>query len=238
MSPRTVTTTSAFAAPARARLSVREPRLAAPSPLEPRSRAEGSARSSGDPLEPTQRLPVTRPLRGCWASALSLALLTSNACGGGVGARPAGPPSAPSPALASTVSFALPSNEGQLVDVPLARSRGTLVDAFAPSCAPCAEKLPALMKRRADLRAAGVELVLVAVLSGGESDTEAMQALERWGVAQAFLVDRGDVLRRELAVASLPATVLLDTRGVVRWVAPESATPDDVVAAAQSLAER
>jgi hypothetical protein len=46
------------------------------------------------------------------------------------------------------------------------------------------------------------------------------------------------VLRRELAVASLPATVLLDTRGVVRWVAPESATPDDVVAAAQSLAER
>jgi hypothetical protein len=94
------------------------------------------------------------------------------------------------------------------------------------------------MKRRADLRAAGVELVLVAVLSGGESDTEAMQALERWGVAQAFLVDRGDVLRRELAVASLPATVLLDTRGVVRWVAPESATPDDVVAAAQSLAER
>jgi hypothetical protein len=67
-------------------------------------------------------------------------------------------------------------------------------------------------------------------VSGGESDTEAS--------AQPFLVDRGDVLRRELAVASLPATVLLDTRGVVRSVAPVEATPDDVVAAAQSLGAR
>ena len=133
------------------------------------------------------------------------------------------------------MAFELPSNEGQLLSVPKPKARITVVDAFAPSCAPCAKKLPALMAKRSELAEAGASIVLVAVLASDESDTQALEALRSWGVEQSFLVDRGDVLRRELAVAQLPATVLLDAAGKVRWVAPTTATAEDIVAAAKAL---
>jgi hypothetical protein len=130
----------------------------------------------------------------------------------------------------------LPSHDGALVALPLAQTRATVVDAFAPSCEPCKEKVPALHARRTELEAAGGRIVLVAVLADGESTEEAQQASRSWGVEAPFLVDRGGVLRRECAVDSLPATVVLDARGAVRWVASPTASAGEVVAAARAVA--
>jgi hypothetical protein len=46
------------------------------------------------------------------------------------------------------------------------------------------------------------------------------------------LVDSEGTGRREAGVKNLPATLVLDERGVSRWVAPVGASATDVVAAA------
>lgn len=142
------------------------------------------------------------------------------------------PPSAPNPAAGRQVRIDLPSDGGALVSLPFA-GRTTVLDAWAPTCLPCKEKLPALFKRSAELEAAGAKLVLVAVLSDGESTDAARATLASWGVKSPFLIDRGDVLRREVGVTELPTTLVLSPSGDVRWTAPVNATADDVVRAAR-----
>jgi hypothetical protein len=46
--------------------------------------------------------------------------------------------------------------------------------------------------------------------------------------------DRDGTLRREAAVIDLPAALVLDRRGVVRWFSPPSAGAGDIVQAAKS----
>ena len=130
------------------------------------------------------------------------------------------------------VSFSLPSDDGNLVTVP--SNVTTVVEAWAPSCKPCREKLPALYARRGDIEAHGGKLVLVAVLADAETTEDARAALNSWGVKAPFLIDRGDVLRREAGVNELPATLVIDAQQHVRWVAPLNASASDVVAAAKA----
>jgi len=127
----------------------------------------------------------------------------------------------------------LPTEDGALVSIPLP-NRTTVIDAWSPSCVPCRERVPALVKRAADLEAANAKLVLVAVLAEGESTEQARATLSSWGVSRPFLVDRGDVLRREASVHDLPSTLVISRTGEVLWVAPPTASADDVVKAARS----
>lgn len=181
-------------------------------------------------LRPQTALSAPRAI----AAALSL-LVSLTACGGASFGVP--PPSAQNDALGTTTGFDLPSNEGALISIPQPSAKVTVVDAFAPTCVPCKDKLPALVARRDDLASVGAKLVLVAVLSDGESDEDAIAALESWGVSSAFLIDRGDVLRRSLAIDELPGAAVVDTGGKVRWVAPRDASAEDIVAAAAQAAQ-
>jgi hypothetical protein len=129
------------------------------------------------------------------------------------------------------VAFSLPSDSGELVTVPLTSARLTVLDFFGPTCEPCRKKVPELQTRRAALAAKGAKLVLVAVLAGNESTADARKALSSWGVDAAFLVDKDGTGKREAGVTALPATIVLDTNGNVKWTAPPTASADDVVAA-------
>jgi hypothetical protein len=73
---------------------------------------------------------------------------------------------------------------------------------------------------------------LIAVLADNESTDDAQRALASWGVSAPFLVDREGTGRREAGVLDLPATLVLDERGVTKWAAPVGASTADVVAAA------
>ncbi|HYQ43513.1 MAG TPA: TlpA disulfide reductase family protein [Polyangiaceae bacterium] len=152
-----------------------------------------------------------------------------------LGCSSALPMSAPSPVLNQAIEFSLPSDRGSLVSIPLTGAATTVIDAWAPSCAPCRQKLPALHARKAELEARGAKLILIAVLADSESTDDARAALSRWGIDAPFLVDRGDVMRREAGVAAVPETLLLDAHGVVRWVAPADATAEQVVSAVAAL---
>ncbi|MBN9164564.1 MAG: TlpA family protein disulfide reductase [Myxococcales bacterium] len=156
-------------------------------------------------------------------------VLAALACGcGGSGAS--------APAMASsngtrTVSFSLPSNEGALVSVPISGARSTVLDFFSPTCEPCKEKVPALHAKQSELAARGARLVLVGVVSDSESTDDARRALASWGVVAPFLVDRNGTGRREAGITALPATIILDASGAVRWVASSTSRAEDVVAA-------
>jgi len=159
-----------------------------------------------------------------WRLVLLFGLLSG--CGRGA------PASAPNDKLGQLVAFSLPTNDGALVSVPLAGAHSTVLDFFGPSCEPCRKALPALYAKRGALATHGSKLLLVAVLADGESTDDAKRALVSWGVSAPFLVDSEGTGRREAGVKNLPATLVLDERGVSRWVAPVGASATDVVAAA------
>jgi thiol-disulfide isomerase/thioredoxin len=165
---------------------------------------------------------LCRSVRSVLAVALTLA---SFGCGGGP------PPSAPSDKLGQAVGFSLPSDEGALVTIPLPEARTTVLDFFGPTCGPCKEKVPALHAKRDELAKKGAKLVLVGVLADGESTEQAKRALASWGVTASFLVDKEGTGKREAGVTTLPATLVLDATGAVKWVAPPKATAEDVLAA-------
>ncbi len=158
-------------------------------------------------------------------------LLASAIVAGLAGCKGGPPPSAPSDKLGQSVSFSLPSDEGALVTVPLPGARSTVLDFFGPTCEPCKTKVPALHAKRTELEQKGAKLVLVAVLADGESTDDAKRALGSWGVAAPFLVDKDGTGKREAGVTALPATLVLDASGAVKWVAPPIASAEEVVAA-------
>ena len=152
------------------------------------------------------------------------------ACG-----APAGT-SVPGPSAVPEVSFSLPTDGGQLVDVPVKGARHTVLDFFGPTCEPCAKTVPALVARRADIESRGARLVLVAVLADGESTSDAERALTKWGVtSQPFLVDRAGVSLREAGVKDLPSTLIIDSHGASRWRAPVGASAGDVLRALNGM---
>lgn len=136
---------------------------------------------------------------------------------------------------ASMIVFYLPTNHGELRPVP-PPGRASVVDYWAPSCEPCRKTLPELVRRRPELEARGVELVLVGVLAESESTEFGERTLALWGVpGEHFLVDRGDASAREGGVTTLPATQVFDARGALRWTALLGATVDDVMRAAEAV---
>ena len=132
--------------------------------------------------------------------------------------------------------FSVPDDQGALVVVPAGSAKATVLDFWATSCAPCSRSVPTLASRAPTLSSQGIDLRLVGVLDEGESIDDARAVLTGWGVTQGFLVDRGGSLLRQLNIDSLPATMVLDDAGVVRWVAPSGATVDEVERAAGSIA--
>jgi thiol-disulfide isomerase/thioredoxin len=133
--------------------------------------------------------------------------------------------------LAKPISLDLPTDAGKLVSVPWKGPRAYVLDFWGLTCIPCRRKLPALAARKRDLEAKGASLVLVAVLDPSESAEQARVVLASWGVREPFLVSDIDASKSRAGVVTLPATMVLDERGMLRWVAPDDANADDVVSA-------
>jgi len=131
--------------------------------------------------------------------------------------------------LGKLIELHIPNSDGDLVSVPAGKA--VVLEFWAPTCEPCKKTVPALVAREADIRAKGARLYLVGVLTESESTEEGAQTLASWGVKRPFLVDRGGAAKSAAGVRALPATVVVDKTGKLVWVAPEGATPEDVVRA-------
>jgi len=163
------------------------------------------------------------------AFALALGFTTVTGCGA------ASPPPAAEGAGASRLELTLVSNDGQPSRLPFA-GEITVIDYFAPSCAPCRAKLPALVARRAELATHGARLVLVGVLDSSDSTEAVEQALAAWGLpGEHFFIDRDGVSAKVAKVNEFPTTQVFDATRTLRFTGRVAATADDIVAAVASL---
>ena len=132
--------------------------------------------------------------------------------------------------------FSAPNDEGVLLDVPDPASHATIIEIWARWCEGCQHAVPALLEQRGKLEADGVRVVLLGVLEDDESVDDARAKLASWGVSEPFMIDRGGTLMRRFGFSELPASVVLDAQGNVRWTSQKGSSANDVVAAALSAA--
>lgn len=132
------------------------------------------------------------------------------------------PPSATGPALGRPLpEFTRRSLDGATISSISLRGKIVVVEFFAQYCKPCWKALPQVQK----LVAGDAE---VAVIGVGEdefaSDTNLMA--RQIGLTFPVVHDAGNALAGRFRVHQLPATLVLDRNGVVRW----QARPGDGVA--------
>lgn len=155
--------------------------------------------------------------------AASAVALTLSACSG-TGAPPASYPSA---LLAKPVpSFKRPTLDGAMFDTEAARGKVMVVKFFAKYCEPCKRTLPkveALHKDRADVVFVGI--------SEDESEMDAREVKESFGLTFPIVHDRENVLSGRFRVSDLPATFVVSTDGNVQWVGGPAQSDDDLVRA-------
>jgi hypothetical protein len=83
-----------------------------------------------------------------------------------------------------------------------------------------------MVARRQAFEKRGVDRVLVALVEPGGSVDGARSVLESWGIRSSFVVDRGGRLARLYRLRDLPAAVVLDSSGAIRWESrPGALTP-------------
>lgn len=132
------------------------------------------------------------------------------------------PASASGPALGRELpEFTRMSLGGAMISSEQLRGKIVVVEFFAQYCKPCWQALPQVQK----LAAGDRELTVIGV---GEdefaSDTELMA--RQLGLTFPVVHDAGNALAGRFRVGQLPATLVIDGAGVVRW----QARPHDGVA--------
>jgi peroxiredoxin len=145
---------------------------------------------------------------GCGPRAAFVAMLLA-ACG----AREVAPPSVPSPLLAHPApEFRRPALDGSLVASAAWNGHVAVVDFFSEHCAPCAKMLPSI-------EALHRSMPDVVVLGVSEDDDEdgARRMVQTHGLTFPVVHDAGHVLAGRFRVTDLPATFVVDARGLVHW---------------------
>lgn len=97
-------------------------------------------------------------------------------------------------------------------------SRVTLVNLWATWCEPCREEIPRLVALEDSLRAEGLRVVGIAVESG--SPRAIRRFADSLGVDYPILTAGQEWVRRTFTVFGLPATLVVDGRGLIRWRLP------------------
>jgi len=142
--------------------------------------------------------------------ALALALLSLGACAA------AGVPARLPPQVGKRLALSAQDLDGQAVDVAGEQGKVRVVDFWATWCEPCKEQLPELDLLARELGSRGLS---VYGISFDEDPAQIPEFLAQTPVRFRILWDRGgDQLAARFEVARLPTTLLVDRRGIIRFV--------------------
>jgi peroxiredoxin len=120
----------------------------------------------------------------------------------------------PAPGTAAP-DFASKSDSGRNVRLSELRGQVVLINFWASWCGPCRQELPLLNKIYAQYRSAGFVLLAVNV-DDNRKDADAM--LKRLGLRFPTLFDGGKNVAKLYGVDMMPATLVIDRDGRVRYV--------------------
>jgi peroxiredoxin len=118
-------------------------------------------------------------------------------------------PASPAP------DFTLKSNEGRNLRLSEQRGQVVLVNFWASWCGPCRQEMPHLNKLYDKYKSAG--FILLGVNIDDSLDTAAATA-QKWGVRFPVLFDADKAVSKRWDLGSMPATVLVDRDGKVRYL--------------------
>jgi cytochrome c biogenesis protein CcmG, thiol:disulfide interchange protein DsbE len=121
------------------------------------------------------------------------------------------------------LELAAPDLTGRTVDVAADAGRVRVVDFWATWCEPCRESLPILDALARELGPRGLSVYTV---SFDEDEAQIGPFLKSLPIALPVLFDRGgDRLQDPFSVSRLPTTLIVDRKGLIRYV-HEGWTPD------------
>lgn len=111
------------------------------------------------------------------------------------------------------VPLAVTSLEGTNATL-LPAGRPQLLNVFATWCPPCRAEMPAFTKLAAQLQQRGIEVVGI----DQQEPVSAVAAFARdFTVPYPVYVDETNVTHDVLGARVIPTTILIDSRGVIRW---------------------
>jgi cytochrome c biogenesis protein CcmG/thiol:disulfide interchange protein DsbE len=113
------------------------------------------------------------------------------------------------------VELSAPDLQGREVDVAAERGKVRVVDFWATWCAPCAESLPLLDAYARELGPRGLAVYGVTI---DEDLAQVRDFLERMPLGFPILWDRGAVRVQRYDVKLMPIMLIVDRRGVIRYV--------------------
>jgi peroxiredoxin len=119
------------------------------------------------------------------------------------------------PAGAPAPDFAAKSSAGRNVRLSELRGQVVLINFWASWCSPCRQELPLLGKIYTQYRSAGFALLAVNV-DDNRKDAEGM--LKRLDLKFPTLFDGGKSVAKLYGVDTMPATLVIDRDGRVRYV--------------------
>lgn len=154
-------------------------------------------------------------------------MLVLSACAG----RPSLPPTAPSELLARPMpDFTRSSLAGQRISTTRLRGRTLVVKFFANYCAPCKHTLPGVER----LHEKYGDVAFVGVSEDEQTDT-ALRLVKQYHLGFPVVQDQSNVLAGRFRVTAMPATFVIDRRGVVRWVGGPAQTESGLEQAIEAL---
>jgi thiol-disulfide isomerase/thioredoxin len=157
---------------------------------------------------------MTQKVRAASFAILALATLEVG-CAGAPKTRRGPPP--PPDVVGKTLALEAPALDGRMVSLLPSAGKVRVVEMWASWCEPCRHAMPQLDEISRDLGALGVEVYGVAV----DDEREAVTAfLADVPVGFTILWDRAGerASAAQLPVVRLPTTLVVDRRGVIRFV--------------------
>jgi cytochrome c-type biogenesis protein len=137
-----------------------------------------------------------------------------------------------------TPAFGARSLAGDSVSLAGLEGKAVLLNFWATWCAPCRHETPFLQALHEERAADGLAIVGVS-MDTGDARAEVEEFVAEYGVTYSVLIDpqmRGmDVYR----VLGLPATFLIDRKGILRWMrfGPVGESDQDFLNALESILE-
>jgi peroxiredoxin len=176
-------------------------------------------------------------LAGILTRGIALLFLVGAHTVGGCASAPAQPPpkaSAPSTLLGKPApEFVRTALDGTKLEPTTMRGKVVVLEFFAAYCVPCRAAMPAAEAAHRERPAA----LFVGVSEDDTAETAASVA-KSFGVTFPVVHDQGKVLAGRLRVSDLPATVVIDATGVVRWVGADASTSEELARVIDSVLGR
>jgi peroxiredoxin len=116
---------------------------------------------------------------------------------------------------AAAPDFTLRSAEGRNLRLAEQRGQVVMLNFWASWCGPCKVEMPHLARLHDKYRASGFTVLAVNIDDDGR---QGAATAARWGLKFPVLLDEGKNVSRLYDLGSMPATVLIDRDGKVRYL--------------------